>query len=517
MKLMKSNNIWRIRLAQILFGAAIVSLLVVSPVTHAGKAPVHLATDWSHRHLIFSAPQNLGQHIKLLSNPRYVQQLVRKNAGNPGSPDGGRWHHAPEGPDPLQVRFWNVYLGISSSGTPGTVGAGNYPAKYSFDASSANCADVAAPGQPDYVVYNTSLAGSTTALAARVTGTFGGASASGSTITITNGGSTLTMSPGSSSAHTGTGTGTYVASGNTTTEAGNFVTAMAVSGNGSYVGVTASSSGGVVTLTASTAGTAGNSITVAASASPASNLTWTFSNLVDAATGVPTIVAYDNLYSSCSGTGPSTYWAYNTGTGSSVHTSTTLSGDGTQVAFVQYTGSLSQLVVLKWAAKNGSLSNPVAPTSVTSANYPGCSAPCMTTINFSTATGGSNGDDTISSPFYDYSNDVLYVGDNAGWLHKFTHVFYGTPGETVSTSGSNRWPAAVGTTNLTSAIYDENAGPNGEIYLSGNSEQIYRVGWNDRQRVRARVVASITVIRKSFVQAPAPLVDSVTRECVRIL
>src|SRR5580658_5544034 len=44
-------------------------------------------------------------------------------------------------------------------GSGATVGAGNYPAKYSFQISGANCDGAT---QPDYVVFNTGLSGSTT-------------------------------------------------------------------------------------------------------------------------------------------------------------------------------------------------------------------------------------------------------------------------------------------------------------------------------------------------------------------
>ena len=36
---------------------------------------------------------------------------------------------------------------------------------------------------------------------------------------------------------------------------------------------------------------------------------------------------------------------------------------------------------------------------------------------------------TNSSPYYDYSHDALYVGDDNGMLHKFTPVLTGTPKE----------------------------------------------------------------------------------------
>ena len=45
-------------------------------------------------------------------------------------------------------------------GAGATVGAANYPAKFSFDPTSANCVTPVTPGQqPDFVVYNTGLAG----------------------------------------------------------------------------------------------------------------------------------------------------------------------------------------------------------------------------------------------------------------------------------------------------------------------------------------------------------------------
>jgi len=34
-----------------------------------------------------------------------------------------------------------------------------------------------------------------------------------------------------------------------------------------------------------------------------------------------------------------------------------------------------------------------------------------------------SGTDTNSSPFYDYTNDAMYVGDDSGKLCKFTGVF----------------------------------------------------------------------------------------------
>ena len=63
---------------------------------------------------------------------------------------------------------------------------------------------------------------------------------------------------------------------------------------------------------------------------------------------------------------------------------------------------------------------------------------------------------TNSSPFYDYSRDALYVGDNAGRLHKFTRVLGGS----IAEAGGS-WPVAVNTspaTVLSSPVLDNGSG-----------------------------------------------------------
>lgn len=161
------------------------------------------------------------------------------------------------------------------------------------------------------------------------------------------------------------------------------------------------------------------------------------------------ILAYNQLYKSptCSGSVPATLWAFNTG--GAITLSPVLSLDGTQLAFVQSSGGLASLVVLKWAA-GGTVGAPVALAS--SASYPSCTAPCMKTVAFS----GSH-NDTTSTPFYDYGgSDTLYVGDAAGKLHKFHPVFTGTPAE-VTTGG---FPVTVSQTAqpLASPVYDSGLG-----------------------------------------------------------
>ncbi len=84
---------------------------------------------------------------------------------------------------------------------------------------------------------------------------------------------------------------------------------------------------------------------------------------VTGSSGQASIVAYDNLYSGCSGGVPSVYWAYDTN-GGAIVTSVVLSQDGSQVAFAETTGTAASLVVLKWAAS--ATETPIAPDVLTS-------------------------------------------------------------------------------------------------------------------------------------------------------
>jgi hypothetical protein len=315
---MKSNRTWRIGLTHVVFGAVILISFMAVRATNAGDEPVHLVTDWSHRHVMFSAPHDSMDQDRLSRDPRYIQQSIRRDAERKDRESWG-WGHRAE----LQGD-WSIDMG-----TGATVGAGNYPAKFSFNAGTASCTD--------FVVYNTSLAGSSTQA---------------------------------------------------------------------------------------------------------------------------TVVAFDDLYvgsSGLCGTTPSTYCT--------VVTSVTLSFDGSQVAFVQNNsaGTQATLVILKWAANYGTLASPDTLTAVSTAAYPTCIAPCMTTLNFSLANSDTTSDDALSSPFYDYAHDTLYAGDSYGYLHKFTSVFNGTaatpPAETISSTTAIIWPCLVSNSSaLTDPVYDQGTG-----------------------------------------------------------
>ncbi len=119
-------------------------------------------TDWSHRHLVFSRPGTAQQESRIGADPRYWQQFARRNVarfltenGRHGVDDGDfSFARFPARPTPQLHRDWAQSLGSGAS-----VGAGNFPAKYSFQITTANCGNATVP---DYVVFNTGLPGSTT-------------------------------------------------------------------------------------------------------------------------------------------------------------------------------------------------------------------------------------------------------------------------------------------------------------------------------------------------------------------
>ena len=296
------------------------------PVPHG----ISLPTDWSHSHVIFSQPATVEEAQMMGEDPRYWQQVHRR--------EDAKFLRA-EADDVTSLRgrmngnnanggLWSEDLGsVGGANSPGA-GAGNYPAKYSFSTTTANCGTAATP---DFVVFSTGILGS-------------GSQAS--------------------------------------------------------------------------------------------------------------VVAYDNLYTGCGGTVPSVYWAYNTG--GLILTSPIISLDGTQVAFAQTSGSptgQAGVLLLKWkASTTEKVNSPGVPTLVSNALYRACVAPCMTEVFLHDGSGVAV-DDRTSSPFYDYTNDVLWVGGANSWLHKLTGVFKTTPAE-VSTGG---FPVRVNAANpnaLSDPVYD---------------------------------------------------------------
>jgi hypothetical protein len=100
-----------------------------------------LPTDWSHRYMVFSAPASPEQAAKLSQDPRYAQQWLRR--------DFERRHRRRRVHRDLH-RDWSVSMGAGAS-----VGAGQYPAKYSFSTTTDSCTT-------DFAAFNTSLPGAAT-------------------------------------------------------------------------------------------------------------------------------------------------------------------------------------------------------------------------------------------------------------------------------------------------------------------------------------------------------------------
>ena len=212
------------------------------------------------------------------------------------------------------------------------------------------------------------------------------------------------------------------------------------------------------------------------------------------------IVAYDNLYSSCTGKVPSVYWAYNT-TGQ-ILTSPVYSLDGTQVAFVQTNAALQgTLVLMKWAASTTeTIGNPGTLTTTDDASYRACTAPCETSVVLTNPL-NTPANDTNSSVFIDYDDDIAWVGDGLGYLHKFTGVFKGLPAE-VRSGG---FPVQVNPANpnaLTSPVHDY---VTGNIFVGDAGGYLYSVNSATGAVIKSKQLDFGVGIVES------PLVDSIGR------
>jgi hypothetical protein len=177
--------------------------------------------------------------------------------------------------------------------------------------------------------------------------------------------------------------------------------------------------------------------------------------------GTANLVAFNNLYVNssgtgfCSGTAPNVLFAYNTTTvtGGKITTSPILSLDGTKIGFVEsIPGATHSAIfhVVTWAAGpgQGTIGGAVLP-------------PAMSSVPFSLSA-----NDSSSSPWIDYGNDIVYVGSDNGLVYKITGVFHGVP----ALSGSP-WPVTVSTgLHLTSPVLDSGLGllmvgsANGNLY-----------------------------------------------------
>ena len=174
--------------------------------------------------------------------------------------------------------------------------------------------------------------------------------------------------------------------------------------------------------------------------------------------GQASIVAYNNLYSTqtgtgteggsgapCENTGPVVYWAYvnaacpTTASSDPILSSPVISQDGTKVAWVTTTGKV-QIVAY---GVGFTLSGPAE-----GALTPACIGPLMSggdnatlqTLTLGNATHTPTSGVSVSEIFVDYSTDSAYVGDDDGYLHKISPFFTASGAlQEVTTSG---WQAS---------------------------------------------------------------------------
>lgn len=148
------------------FGLSLAGLVALAWVLAGQAAPpsgyeVPLVQDWSHRHLIFSRTTKPELLQRVQQDPRYWQQLQRDVAPRITSSsrfDAGVASSFAPGSVQLATtvagrklrRDWAESLGSGAS-----TGAGIFPAKFTFSASTASCA-------ADFVVFGTGLPGSGT-------------------------------------------------------------------------------------------------------------------------------------------------------------------------------------------------------------------------------------------------------------------------------------------------------------------------------------------------------------------
>src|SRR5208282_3037968 len=70
-------------LAVLTFSSVLLGQMSQSETSEDSQAVVHLPTDWSHHHLLFSNPATAEQLKRVQQEPRYWQQLFRRSQAAP--------------------------------------------------------------------------------------------------------------------------------------------------------------------------------------------------------------------------------------------------------------------------------------------------------------------------------------------------------------------------------------------------------------------------------------------------
>jgi hypothetical protein len=451
--------------------------------------------DWTHHHVVFSNPGTADDAIRkgnyeewftIVNDPRYVMQQLKRSlpVQGPAAEDVARfedaWRAARDSAEAQGVRDpwervrhtfkeptlendWSMLL--TNAGTKPGVGAGMYPAKFSFDLTPSSPANCASAASPDYVVYNTGVPGVT-----------GSSTAAGQATVV----AFYNLYSGCSSDTTGPKSVPAVYWAFNT--GGTVSTSVVLSSDGSQMAFIQTPSSGntnpqlVVLKPAGTTLPPGRTLT-GNIATSGNEITLTGASQTFTAADVGAQI------SSSAGNIPAS------------DTIATIV-DSTHATLTTAPTSASSSSSISITA------DALSPFPLSSASYP-CTAPCMIAISFNGT--ASTRTDTISSPFYDYSGDILYVGDAQGYLHKFHPVFAAAPAEV--TSGG--WPAQVSTKSmpaLTSPVYD--SGATGDVFVGDEFGYLYAVSKS------GGVTASLqlgTVNGSTPAMVDAPLLDSTNK------
>lgn len=466
----------------------LVGLTILVPGQPASKLRVQPASphrvgvvdDWSFHHLVFSDPGTYeqavanGTYSKWLSiqyDTRYIMQQMKRNpmqralgpapgfatlAGRLSAPIADWWPiRRPPPPRPPMPTPLKSDWSESMVSTSATVGIDNYPAKYNWTAATPTAANCAGGGATDYVVYNTSLTGSSSQASIIAYDNLYATTCSGTvpqTYWAYDTGGTIETSVALSE------DGTQVAFIHSASTASLVLLKWSATG-GAFTGTTTAGSASVTSVSISCslllAGEPiyGPTIPSGDKVSSCSGTTLTLTTGTGVTAGTTQPLTYNNQFtgtltaSSTSVTVPSGTCSVTNIVGSPIYGTGIPQGDtvascsGTTLGLTTAaTSSGSQTLTFNPATAAA----PVVLTTANSlANYRACVAPCMTTIAFSTSK-----NDTISSPFADYTGDNIYVGDASGNLLQFKGVFKGTPAAGFAVAAGNTSGP------LTSAVFD---------------------------------------------------------------
>jgi hypothetical protein len=479
-----------------------------------GSIPVPL--DWSSKHVVFTGDYMPEQAAKTWNEPRaYAQWLLHGNA-----PEGSglvRWRPTPKprrrSRRPIK-KDWAISLGA------GGVAQGMSPAKFSFDVNATPSCTT------DFAVFPINATTGNTR--SNVVGTFTGEPTSGQTTSITitpTGGTAVTLTLTASST-TNTGLD-FEVSITLATDAADL--AAAINRNLSSAAldrVVAVASGATVTVYALTPGgrvtlTTANSLT---------NFSW---GTVTAGTNgaQANIVAFNQLYSGsgtslCNLPNPEFIFSYASGVGP-VATSPGLSLNGTEIAYVENDPNIGAILhVLTFGSgsteygtsascANNNNGGATLPTCATNAVIPGSTSGSTATdfmlplglVAANATTGLAGAADSFSSPFTDYANDTIYVGDNNGFLYAITPTFNATPAYAggnfpvhVSPSPATLNPTAITATTTTVTVTVNNSLSIGELVtISGETNGANGCGAADQAALNAiQTVVSASATKFTF-------------------